>query len=300
MFNFFKKKDLNDIQKTGADSSISSNELVDNDNDQTTLTEIETELSFHPSWNLPKEKEYVFRFLNNDLSPLKDNQISLSGVDIEKDESGFHVTAFLRNSLSKKIKIEAAELLLLDNEKNLLARKEFDLGELGEIPAASSRPWMFIFEKDTIVKDELPSDGWSLAFNISAMVPNQLDLDESWEMSLPQEEKEKLNQLVKGLPKLKAREFNLMGIHSEYRENGTLAATILFRNGRPKPLELKQIALELLDADQDIVAQGSFQLDALKIKANTSKPWTFIFPEELIQKETPDLSRWVIRPVQKK
>jgi accessory Sec system S-layer assembly protein len=300
MFNFFKKKDLNDIKKTGADSSISSNELVDNDYEQTTQTEIETELSFHPSWNLAKEKEYVFRFLNNELSPLKENQISLSGVDIEKDESGFQVTAFLRNSLSKKIKIETAELLLLDNEKNLLARKEFDLGELGEIPTASSRPWMFIFEADTILKDELPSDGWSLAFNIGAMMPNKLDLDESWEMSLPQEEKEKLNQLVKGLPKLKAREFNLMGIHSEYRENGTLAATILFRNGRPKPLELKQIALELLDADQDIVAQGSFQLEALKIKANTSKPWTFIFPEELIQKETPDLSRWVIRPIQKK
>ncbi|MGM0841723.1 MAG: accessory Sec system S-layer assembly protein [Bacillota bacterium] len=297
MFNFFKKKNLNDIKKTGRDSSVSSNELIDEESSEDSNKEIETELSFHPAWQLPKEKEYVFRFLNNDLSPLKENQISLSGVDIEKDNSRFLVTAFLRNSLPKAIKLETAELLLLDNEKKILARKEFDLGELGEIPSESSRPWMFVFEKNTILSEDEPFDGWSLAFNISSMMPNQLDLDESWDNSLPQDEKEKLKHLVEGLPRLKAREFNILGIQTSMRDDGKLSATILFRNGNPKPLLIKQIALEFLDAHQDLVAIGGFQLNDFTIKANTSKPWTFIFPKELVQKDNPDLSSWVIRPV---
>lgn len=298
MFTFFKKKSADEVVKTGGDSSISSNELVDTTQTATPEEEITTSLSIHPDWNLPKEKEYVFRFLNNDLQPLKPNQISLSGVELGEDDNGIQVTAFLRNSLPKGIKLEKVELLLLDRDQTLLARKEFNLAELGEIPGESSRPWMFIFENEAVVKNEIPPEGWSLAFNVSSLQPHKLDLDEKWEDSLPQEEKDKLEKVVESLPELKPREFNLMGIQAKFMDNGELATTILFRNGNPKSVQVQQLPLEVIDANQEVVARGSFILDQFEVKANTSKPWTFIFPMDMVTKSVPDLSKWVVRPIQ--
>lgn len=297
MFTFFKKKSADEVVKTGGDSSISSNELVDDTHLTTQDEEITTSLSIHPNWNLPKEKEYVFRFLNNDLHPLKPNQISLSGVELGQDEKGIQVTAFLRNSLSKGIKLEKVELLLLDVDQTVLARKEFNLEELGEIPGESSRPWMFIFEKETIVKTAVPSEGWSLAFNVSSLQPHRLDLDQKWDDSLPQEEKNKLETVVASLPELKPREFNLMGIQAKFMDNGELATTILFRNGNPKSVQVQQLPLEVIDANQEVVARGSFVLEQFEVKANTSKPWTFIFPADMVTKTDADLSKWAVRPI---
>ena len=40
--------------------------------------------------------------------------------------------------------------MLLDEEGKTLASDEFDLKELGDIPARSARPWVFVFTKDNI------------------------------------------------------------------------------------------------------------------------------------------------------
>ena len=298
MFPFFKKKNADEIVKTGIDTTISSDELIEGSQDTVEEEAVTTDLSLHPNWKLPKEKEYVFRFLNNDLTPLKPNQISLAGVDLTQENTSINVTAFLRNSISKAIKIEKVEILLLDEAKSILARKEFDLGELGEIPPKSSRPWMFTFEKDTVLKNEIPSDGWSLAFNISSAQPHRLDLEQSWQDSLPLEEKEKLEKLVSTLPKLKSKEFNLMPIQTQMKEDGEITTTILFRNGNPKSIKIKNLPLEVIDANKDIVARGAFQMDDFEIKANTSKPWTFIFPVNMVTKTKPDLTKWAVRPIQ--
>ena len=114
--------------------------------------EVETTLSLHPEWNVPQEQEYVFRFLANELEPLKPNQISLSGIDIDVEPANgsWLVKAFFRSSLDQQISVGAVELMLLDEEGKTLASEEFDLKELGDIPARSARPWVFVFTKDNI------------------------------------------------------------------------------------------------------------------------------------------------------
>lgn len=298
MFTFFKKKKAEDIKRTGKDSAISSDALLEGNLEGSKEEEVMTELSLHPSWNLPKEKEYVFRFLNNDLDPLQPNQISLAGVDLEQENGSIQVTAFLRNSLSKEIGLGTVELLLLDEDQTLIASKEFDLSELEKIPAKSSRPWMFIFENSTIQKEQIPAEGWSLAFNVTSMQPNRLELEDSWDQQLPAEDKEQLKALVSSLPKPKPKEVNLMGIQARFNENGDLSTTILIRNGNHKSLSIQQLPLQVFDAEQELVAQGAFSLNDLTVNANTSKPWTFVFPKEMVKKDKPDLSKWSVRPVQ--
>lgn len=297
MFSFFKKNKKDKVKKQGEDTVIPSKELVD-DEGVAQEQEVYTELSIHPSMNVPLETQYVLRFLNNELPPLKPNQVSLSGIELRAEEDQLIVSAFVRNSVSKGIRLAESSISLIGPNGEHLARKRFDLAELGEIPAKSSRPWHFNFRLSDVISAEIPSEGWKLAFEIKA--PHRLDLDASWENALPVEEKEKLIQMVESLDAPKEGEVNFLGLQARKNEDSGLSVTILIRNGNDKNIQLHQLPLQVEDASGEIVAKGGFALDQFEVKANTSKPWTFIFPKELVLAEDPDLSRWKVQIVEQK
>lgn len=292
LFSMFKK-----TEKTGADSIISSDEILEGSAKSEGTEEVETTLSLHPQWALSQEQEYVFRFLSNELEPLKHNQISLSGIDIDVEPANgsWLVKSFFRSSLDQAVTVGSVELMLLDDEGKTLASQEFDLNELGEIPARSARPWVFVFTKDNIFAEEPPAENWKLAFNVQSMVPHKLELEQAWEDGLSTEQKDALSKAVEGMPKLKPREVNFAGFQVVKQDDGSIAASIFIRNGHSKQINIEKLPLELIDATGEIVAKGSFDLAPLSVKANTSKPWTFIYPKEMVQKEEADFSRWTIR-----
>ncbi|MBD7985225.1 accessory Sec system S-layer assembly protein [Sporosarcina sp. Sa2YVA2] len=292
LFSMFKK-----TEKTGADSTINSDEILEGSAKSEGTEEVETTLSFHPQWALSQEQEYVFRFLSNELEPLKPNQISLSGIDIDVEPANgsWLVKSFFRSSLDQAITVGSVELMLLDAEGQTLASQEFDLNELGEIPARSARPWVFVFTKENTFAEVPPAENWKLAFNVQSMVPHKLELEQAWEDGLSTEQKEALAKAVEGMPKLKPREVNFAGFQVVKQEDGSIAASIFIRNGHSKQINIEKLPLELIDATGEIVAKGSFDLAPLSVKANTSKPWTFIYPKEMVTKEEPDFSRWTIR-----
>lgn len=294
LFSFFKKT------KTGADSTVQSNELIIGDLNESSEELVQTSLSYHPEWEVPKEQQYVFSFLSNELQPLKPNQISLSGIDIDVNERAeeWLVKAFFRSSLSRPVTMDNAELMILDSNNQVLASKEFDLSELGELPPTSARPWVFTFDKNSIKVPEPPAEGWQIAFNVQSLVPHQIDLHETWEEALSAEQKGALQNIVDNLPKLNAHEVNFTGFQVKPQPEGNLAVSLFIRNGNKQHINLEQLPLELLDATDEVVARGSFKLDNLEVKANTSKPWTFIFPSQMVTKENPDLSRWTIKVIQ--
>jgi len=292
LFNLFKK-----TEKTGSDSTIDSEEILEGSAQAGGTDEVETTLSLHPQWTLSQEQEYVFRFLANELEPLKPNQISLSGIDIDVEPANgsWLVKSFFRSSLEQSISVGSVELMLLDAEGKTLASQEFDLKELGDIPGKSARPWVFVFTKENIFAEEPPAENWKLAFNVQSMVPHKLELEQAWEDGLTAEQKEALEKVVENMPKLKPREVNFAGFQVKKQEDGGIAASIFIRNGHSKQINIEKLPLELVDATGEIVARGSFDLAPLSVKANTSKPWTFMYPKEMVQKEDPDFSRWTIR-----
>ncbi|MCP1143720.1 accessory Sec system S-layer assembly protein [Lysinibacillus endophyticus] len=297
IFDFFKKTD-----KVGKDSAIDSKELLKgSENKKTSTKEVVTKLSFHPDWNVPQEQQYVFRFLANELEPLKPNQLSLAAISIEEEarNGAWHVKAFFRSSLSQPIELGDIELILLDKDDKRLASKQFNFKDLGTIPAESARPWVFTFDKNSIEAEEVPEDGWKIAFNLISLRGHQLDLDETWKKQLPKEQQELLEKVVKDLPKLGKTEVNFTGLQVNLRDDKSLHASIFIRNGNDKAINLEQLPLEIIDANGKRVAKGSFKLDPiLTVQPNSTKPWTFIFPAELVDAENADFSRWTARVVQ--
>jgi accessory Sec system S-layer assembly protein len=296
MLSLFKKKNVN---KTGEDTTVSSEELLNETVELSAEEEVETKLFYSPAYEPAQELKYVYQFMNLELSPLKPNQISLAGVDLKQDEEQVTVTAFIRNSLNKAIKLQEMPLLLLGADGEKLARKEFDLSVVGDIPAKSSVPWLFEFAAgDLAVDGDLPKTGWKLAFELKAQKKHSLDLEESWANSLPEQDKARLHQLVDGMAAPKPGEVNFMGLQAKKSEDGNLHVTMLIRNGSDKNIQLQQLPLEVVDASGDVIAKGGFALNDFEVKANTSKPWTFIFPSSLVLKEEIDLSVWKAYPPQ--
>jgi len=287
------------MKKTGLDNTIESGAIL-NDEEKEELNsnrDIHTKIFYHPSWNIGSEQRYVLNFLNNDLPPLKPYQLSLSGIELTKIPNAIIVSAFIRNSLPKAINLQELPLILLDENQEIIAQHVFDGNQLGEIPAESSMPWNFTFPKETIKKDTFSTENWTLAFNL-AYTKHHLDLDESWEKALPQEDIERLQKIVEQLPQLKENELNLTGLQANIADNGDLHITVLIRNGSNKNMNLEKIPLRVMDAAGDVIAEGGFSLNNFTVKGNTTKPWTFIFPASLIKKENIDLSRWSVSVIQ--
>ncbi len=296
LFSFFKKSD-----KIVQENTINSQDLLGNvTTNKVGNRDVVTKLSFHPSWDVPQEQKYIFNFLANELEPLKPNQLSLSSISIEEDRSGkWLVRAFFRSALSQAVELGEIELFIMDKDDKLIASKKFDFKALGIIPAESARPWVFEFEKSTITADEIPEDGWKIAFNLVSLRGHQLELDPSWEKQLPAEQKEELAKIVKTLPKLNDTEVNFTGLQAKMDDNGNLNISIFIRNGYNKAINLEQLPLEIIDATGKQVAKGSFKMEPiLTVQPNSTKPWTFIFPAELVNAEGADLSRWTARVTQ--
>jgi accessory Sec system S-layer assembly protein len=298
IFSVFRKN-----TKTGVDSIVDSAEILEVSYDNAEANnEIHTNLSIAPGWKVDPEQEYVLKFLSNDLTTLKANQLSLSGIDIsiESNTGDWHVQAFIRSSLNQSITLDKAELLLLDSDNNPIANQEFDLSELGVIPPSSNRPWIFVFKKQNIKSENFLPSNWSLAFNVQSLVPHSLDLDSSWENALLEEQKAVLRNIVKSFPLLKPREVNIIGFQAKFLSDDSLVISAFIRNGCTHHINLEKISLEVFDANAELVSKGSFKLENFIVKANTSKPWTFIFPKEMIQKENSDFTHWTIRIIKNK
>ena len=301
LFSFFRKSD-----KVGKDSTVDSKAVLGGGKKgqiSTQKQEVYTKLSFHPDWNVPQEQQYVFNFLANDLEPLKPNQLSLAAINIEEDAASgaWNVKAFFRSSLNQPIELKDIDLFVTAEDGTVLAKQSFDFTQLGTIPAESARPWVFTFHKDSLLTDEIPGEGWKIAFNLVSLRGHQLDLDTQWEKQLSNDQKEELRKIVKELPKLRDKEVNFTGIQHVKMDNGSLAITLLIRNGNDRDINLEQLPLEVVDANDTVVATGTFKLDpVIVVKANTSKPWTFVYPADLTTNlADADFTRWAARVPQK-
>ena len=265
--------------------------------DQAATTELETTLSIPKEWKTSDEERYVYAFHNTQSPKLKINQISIYGMELLHNNKGWAATGLIRSTVPKNITFKETTILLLDENEEVLARKSFDLSRLKSIPPNSARPWVFQFtHKDFIKEVEQISDGWTLAFELKRK--HQLDLEASWKESITDKTVSSLENVIKNAPELKPGEVNFMGLDAKLMDNGNLNVTILIRNGTDKNINLEQLPLGVKDATQEEVARGGFKLDNFTIKANTSKPWSFIFPKSMIKKDELDLSKWQVYPIQ--
>jgi accessory Sec system S-layer assembly protein len=264
--------------------------IINNDSLETAaslqLDAIKPKVSFNPNYVITDELKYVYKFLNNELSDLQPNQISVSGIDLKKADNSLLVTAFIRHTLDKEIKLEPTTFLILNDNNEVVAKQSFDLLDLGPIPPRSSRPYEFVFENAhlDLISEDL---NWNIAFEIRK--EHDLDLDENWERNLTLEKKQALKKIISNLPKVNDGEINFTIINSNW-DNDNLNVTILIRNGHQNSINISTLPLKVRDMNNNEISSGVFNFDSFSIKGNASKPWTFVFPSELIKSKPDNLN----------
>jgi accessory Sec system S-layer assembly protein len=257
---------------------------------------VATALSLHESWEakLSTQEKYALSFMAQELPPLEEGNISLAGISLVPHDDGVEVTAFLRNSTDRPVRLGQMTLLILFGDQELFTRQNFDLSEMGEIPAYSARPWTFVFNREHFLQVDVLLINWKIAFELAQkklVLPQQLELEESWIKALTDEQKNNLIELARKLPPLQQGEVNIQSV-SISRTDDAIRAMLLFRNGSDQSLSIERLPLALYDATGDKVAEGVFELGGLTVNAHTSKPWLFIYPQESIVKQDADFSRW--------
>ncbi|NGQ95612.1 accessory Sec system S-layer assembly protein [Brevibacillus sp. SYP-B805] len=259
-----------------------------------------TPLSLHESWEqrLSQQEKYTLSFMANELPPMAEGSVSLAGIGLVPHEEGILVTAFIRNGLPRPIRLQKMPLVVLVKQGELFARQVFDLSEAGEIPPFHARPWEFVFTREHFLQVNLLLTNWKLAFEIAEkkmILPQQLELEESWIKTLTDEQKHQLIELAKRLPPIQHGEVNVQSVQLHKDDAGSLRALLLIRNGSDKALSFEKLPLALVDATGETAAQGLFELGGLTVNPGTSKPWLFIYPPESIVKQDADFSRWSVR-----
>lgn len=275
-----------------------------------------TVLSILPDRPMSIDSYEFYERHHSESPPLKVNQLSLYGIELYKRQNDdVEIKALVRSTVQKEIRLKNVPVLLIDGNGQPIARHIFDLRELGSLPPNSARPWTFVFPVESFVDGVWPSQqsksitngksgtvhrfdlgSWSLAFEKKAEPrrEHKLDLSNSDGIKPSPTIKRKLERVIEASPPLGRDEVNVLGLSLRENESGGLVAILLLRNGTPRDLTFKRIPLEVMDASSEVVAKGTFQLEGLVVKANTSKPTRFVFPADSILKSDMDLSSWKI------
>ncbi|MDQ0176971.1 SLAP domain-containing protein [Bacillus chungangensis] len=125
------------------------------------------------------------------------------------------------------------------------------------------------------------------------MKEHTLHLEASWNKTLSVKQKMQLKEVVQSLPTI-INEFAVVGLLGKYKKNGGFVATILLRNGFNETLKIGEASIEVFDGNNTIIAKGQFH-PQLRIKANASQPWSFVFTEQMIINDEADLRTWSIQ-----
>jgi len=257
---------------------------------------LKTDLTFPPYFTKDERERYYLIEKHSYLSPMKKNHVQLVGIDLIKNRKNqIVVTAFIRSTIEKPIRLKQSTIFLLNQEFETIAHTEVDFKKLGVLKPNTSVPWTFIFPKNNLIQTEpFKNESWSLAFKEKSS--HRLDLSDMKEENISKSTKDQLEEIIKHSSPNK-NELSLIGLSAKRNEKRDLEVTMLIQNGTINNLEIKQLPLKIYDTLNEVVAQGTFQLADLIINANTSKPISLIFPNESLLKENIDLTSWSIRHV---
>jgi SLAP domain-containing protein len=125
---------------------------------------------------------------------------------------------------------------------------------------------------------------------------HRLILQETWERALSAKDRETFQELFDMSPHPLYNEILFLPIRAGKNYEGNLFATVLIQNRREEDLLIEDFPLIVQDASS-LVAEHRFTIKELVVKANTSTPWTFIFPKDTIKEENIDFSTWSLRTI---
>lgn len=260
---------------------------------------LKTLLEYSEHWDMDQQERYVFQYYHNKLKGLDPNQINIHGVELHKTGDGFIMTAIIRHSLEKILNLQDIRLVVRDADGKELARKDFNMEYFGVLNSLRARPWIFEFERETILVPEEEIES-KMEFEVLFEVPEPavsdftLQLDENWSNGLTEEQNSSLEKTLSSMEATKQNEISVSAFNLSEDENG-VSVQVLIRNAFNEEITISNLPLQLFDASGELVAQLGFPLEQFTVNPTHARPVSLHFPKEVFNIENPDWSSWNIQ-----
>jgi SLAP domain-containing protein len=123
---------------------------------------------------------------------------------------------------------------------------------------------------------------------------HQLILEDTWERAVSTKDREIIQEIFDVSPHPQDNEVVFLPIRAGINYENRLFATVLIQNGGEQDLIFDNFPLFFHDNSIPI-AEHKFTIKELVVQANTSTPWTFIFPKETMMQKNLHFLNWSLR-----
>lgn len=113
------------------------------------------QLVYEPAWekSLTDEQRKYFETAFGQCPPLGEDELNFMLLSAQKTNKGIHVTVMIRNGKKQDVEISQLPLILQGSDGQTIAQGSFTMDKFN-IPANSSKPWIFIFPKESVLIEE--------------------------------------------------------------------------------------------------------------------------------------------------
>lgn len=227
------------------------------------------------------------------LPPVTEGRVTIHFTSATPDGAALLVGFYISNGFTKKLKFKNVPLVLLDSNKKVLAQQSFAGETIGVVDGGSAKACVVRFQPDNIYVKDVPSE-CEVCFDVRDKRPKNIKIRyQALPKNISIGQQEKLEEILAKLPPIKQGEVDFSRLCAKVTAQNQLLATVIIRNATDKPVNLEQIPLIMLDANQKELARGLFDVKNIMIKPYKAILWTFNF-ELISQDRDVDLSTWHI------
>ena len=227
------------------------------------------------------------------LPPVQEGQVTINNTGVSPSDGALLVSFFISNGLNQKVKFESVPLVLIDSEKQVLARQLFDGDTIGEIAGGTAKACVVRFDESNVYDQDIPEE-CQVCFDVpSEHSENTRIRYQAMPDNLTESQEQELERVLAELSPMEPGEVNISPLQAQITSENDLMTTVIIRNATDKALNLEQISLAAFDAHRNEIARGQFDITELTIEPYKAILWTFDFGFVGQDKDF-DLSSWSI------
>lgn len=274
-----KKKNKNAVEHVSNNNNDSTQiKLALNETDNVVMSDL--------------QKQYLKSELD-ELRSMNKDSVDISPVYFNYSNNCLEVKVFIRNSFSRAINFDKISFRVDDKEGNLVAKKVFDLKNLGNVEPNTAKPYKLFFTDEDIVKKDFDCENLIIGFDKDVNCFQNVDVKIG---NLPKElsfaEQDKYNEFLSKLPRLQKDTITISAVDLIKYEDGGMAIIIVIRNGYSRGIAVQNVPITILDKNNEVVASCKFKNTTFNVKASSASMYRFVISENDIVNKDCDLSSW--------
>jgi len=227
------------------------------------------------------------------LPPVQEGQVKIIDTGVSPSEGALLVSFFISNGLSRTVKFENVPLVLIDSEKQVLARQLFDGDTIGEIAGGTAKACVVRFDESNVYDLDIPEE-CQVCFDVPSKHTENIQIQyQDLPENLTESQEQELEQVLAELSPMEPGEVNFSPLQAQITSQNELMTTVIIRNATNNTLNLDQISLAVFDAFDEEIARGQFDITDVTIESYKAIIWRFNFGP-IAQGQDIDLSTWSI------